>query len=48
MNNTITINRNPAGIYFIGILLCVLTLSSCASKDVRSEERRVGKEWRMN
>lgn len=34
MNNTITINRNPAGIYFIGILLCVLTLSSCASKDV--------------
>mgnify|MGYP002627658855 FL=1 len=34
MNNTITINRNPAGIYFMGILLCVLTLSSCASKDV--------------
>lgn len=34
MNNRITINRNPAGIYFIGILLCVLTLSSCASKDV--------------
>lgn len=34
MNNTITINRNPAGIYFIGILLCALTLSSCASKEV--------------
>ena len=34
MNNTTTINRNPAGIYFIGILLCALTLSSCASKDV--------------
>ncbi len=34
MNNTITINRNPAGICFIGILLCVLMLSSCANKKV--------------
>ena len=34
MNNTITINRNSAGIYFIGILLCTLTLSSCANKEV--------------
>lgn len=34
MNNTITINLNSAGIYFIGILLCTLTLSSCANKEV--------------
>ena len=34
MNNTITINRNPAGIYFISILLFVLMLSSCANKEV--------------
>ena len=34
MNNTITINHNPAGIYFISILLSVLMLSSCADKEV--------------
>lgn len=34
MNNTITVNRNPAGICFIGILLCVLMLSSCANKKI--------------
>ena len=34
MNNTTTINKNLAGIHFIVILLCALTLSSCASKEV--------------
>ncbi len=34
MNNTITINRNQARVHFIGILLCVLMLSSCANKEV--------------
>lgn len=34
MNSTITINRNPTGIYFIGILLCAMTLSSCVNQEV--------------
>lgn len=34
MNNTTTINKNLAGIHFIVILLCALTLSSCAGKEV--------------
>ncbi len=34
MNNTITINHNLAGIYFISILLSILMLSSCANKEV--------------
>ncbi len=34
MNNTITINRNSIGIFFIGILLSVLMLSSCTDKEV--------------